>query len=114
MFISDSRLFVSRNAERFLRRNFKKEELPVFGRLSDANKCIIYLRIGDAHIIEGSHSFYLWVYDKLPENQRVTKYGIFEFDPRELGMGIKEQYLKEYRSYRNDYPINIVHNTNLT
>ncbi len=63
--ITKTRLFLSRAAAKYLRSHYKSEHLPNFSVVSDGNKSIIYVQMGDKHMIEGSHSCYLWLYDEL-------------------------------------------------
>ena len=99
--VKNTRLFVGRSANRFLLDNYQQSELPSYAHLSDNDKCIIYMQVGDYHIIEGSHSSYLWIYDRLPSQQPIHNYNVKSFGTRELGVGLREVYEQEFHHKRN-------------
>lgn len=112
-----TRLFVGRSAHRFLLDNYRQSELPSYAHLADNDKCIIYMQVGDYHIIEGSHSSYLWIYDSLPSQQHIHNYNVGSFGVRELGVGLKEIYTREFQHRQDDFfserslfPFRIQHN----
>ncbi|GIU15823.1 MULTISPECIES: EH signature domain-containing protein [unclassified Shewanella] len=72
--VENSRLYLSRQAERYLKLHYKKDELPNYSVVSDQDKSIIYLKLKNAHVIEGSHSCYLWIYPNLHEDALVFNY----------------------------------------
>ncbi|WP_295031794.1 EH signature domain-containing protein [Shewanella sp.] len=74
--VENSRLYLSRQAERYLKRHYKKNELPSYSVVSDQDKSIIYLKLKNAHVIEGSHSCYLWIYPHLHEDALVFNYNL--------------------------------------
>ncbi|WP_257291908.1 EH signature domain-containing protein [Endozoicomonas sp. ONNA1] len=117
--VKNTRLFVGRSANSFLLDNYRQSELPSYAHLADNDKCIIYMQVGDYHIIEGSHSSYLWIYDRLPSRQHINNYDINKFGARELGVGLKEVYTREFQERQDDlfsepsmYPFRIQHNPN--
>lgn len=63
--ITETRLYLSRGADLYLRNNYKPEHLPIYSMVQNGDRSIIYVQLGDTHIIEGSHSCYLWIYPKL-------------------------------------------------
>jgi len=73
--IQNTRLYMSRQMALFLRKNYKAEHLPDFSTVADGDKSIIYVDLGSAHIIEGSHSCYLWIYKALDPSATVFDYG---------------------------------------
>ena len=72
--IQQTRLYVSRQMAYFLKKNYKAEHLPDYSIVVDGDKSIIYVDLGMAHIIEGSHSCYLWVYKSLDPSATVFDY----------------------------------------
>ncbi len=108
--VGKTRLFIGRGAKSFLQSTYDAKELPRFADLRDANKSIIYLQVGHLHMIEGSHSSYLWIYDKLPESN-LLNYSINEFAVRELGLSMKEQYENQFGT-ATYFPHQITHNPN--
>lgn len=73
-FVNGTRLYLSYGAARYLRQNYKKEHLPNFSTVTDGDKSIIHVTLDGAHLIEGSHSCYLWVYKDLDESAIVFDY----------------------------------------
>ncbi|NWH06735.1 EH signature domain-containing protein [Desulfobacter latus] len=105
--IHGSRLFVSTSADNYLQSHYKKSELPGYA-ICKGGASVIYLNIKGHHMVEGSHSFSLWIYDKLPEESSLLDYSINSFEQRELGIGLKEKY--EHENIDSlEYPINIRH-----
>lgn len=92
--IQGSRLFVSSAADAYLRKNYKKSELPQYATCGGTIS-VIYLNIQGHHMVEGSHSFSLWIYDRLPKQATLLQYGKNKFSNRELGIGLSEQYNDE-------------------
>ncbi|MEZ4600739.1 MAG: EH signature domain-containing protein [Syntrophotaleaceae bacterium] len=111
--ISDSRLFVGKHAEKYLNKNYLRHELPEYAFVKDPYRSMIYLRVGEVHLIEGSHSFKLWVFPKLPSQINLMDYSNKEFTPQELSSDIRYAYLKEFNSDWNRIA-DIIHNPNIT
>lgn len=72
--IQNTRLYMSRQMTYFLKKNYKAEHLPDFSTVADGDKSIIYVDLGNAHLLEGSHSCYLWVYKSLAPSATVFDY----------------------------------------
>lgn len=109
--VGTTRLFVGNNARTFLNRNYEKKELPSFAKLIDPDKSIIYLQIGGLHMIEGSHSFSLWIFDHLPEDNDILNYSKNIYGVRELGLDLAEKYWhgKKWSSHTAELPHRIIH-----
>lgn len=60
--VRNSRLILSSEAERSLRRSIHRDNLPVFATLNGGEVCMIYLDLGTGSLIEGSHNFSARVY----------------------------------------------------
>jgi hypothetical protein len=73
--IQNTRLYMSRQMAHYLKKNYKSEHLPDFSIVTDGDKSIIYVDLGYAHIIEGSHTCYLWIYKALAPSATVFDYG---------------------------------------
>jgi hypothetical protein len=71
--VSHTRLYMSMGASSYLNRNYNKEHLPSFSHVK-GDKSIVYLQLGDIHIVEGSHSCYLWIYRQLDSSAFVLDY----------------------------------------
>nr|WP_267955399.1 EH signature domain-containing protein [Halomonas ethanolica] len=97
--IKSTRLMLGSKAE-YSVRNILKNELKVNyikldGQLSD--KAIIYLDCGDFHLIEGSHSFKLWVY-LAPPSRKYVGYEVTSLSHFDLTNMVPASYKKDYPS----------------
>ncbi|MCZ6804787.1 MAG: EH signature domain-containing protein [Proteobacteria bacterium] len=72
--IRGTRLFVSKQADHYLRRNHNSDELPNYARVVGTNTSIIYLKLDKAHIVEGSHNHRFWIYEDMPESAAPSNY----------------------------------------
>jgi hypothetical protein len=106
--VSQSRLFVNNRAEHYLKKNYDKEELPEYAKVNDSYRSMIYLQVGDLHMIEGSHSFKLWIFPKMPTDSLIFDYGRRLFWPAHLSSDIQQKYVKEFGSSA-PRPASIVH-----
>lgn len=111
--IGGSRLFVGGAPERYLLENYKKDELPEYAKVSDTYRSMIYLQIGHCHMVEGSHSFKLWLFPWLPSDTKIMSYAKKSFSPRELSYGLENLYWQEVGDGAKK-PVSIVHHPDLT
>jgi hypothetical protein len=83
--VTNTRLYLSRNAERYLRNQYKREHLPSYSIIRNPDKSLIYVQLGDgdAHMVEGSHSCRLWIYRHLHDSAVV-------FDPSKTSVSYNE------------------------
>ena len=75
--IANTRLYLSKSAERYLKSNYKPEHLPAYSMVENGTKSLIHVQFvnNQAHMIEGSHSCYLWIYRQLHSSAVVFDYG---------------------------------------
>ena len=106
--VSNSRLFVNWRAEAFLKKAYKSEDLPEYAKVKDSYRSMIYLQVGNLHMIEGSHSFKLWIFPEIPESSNILSYQHADFTARELSSGLKALYDMEF-GFDAKQPANIVH-----
>lgn len=90
--IRSVRLFVSTHADDYLRRNYNREELPSYARVTDPNTSIIYLKLDKAHIVEGSHMHRFWIYEDISESEPPFNYDKDIFARHELSNLETESY----------------------
>jgi hypothetical protein len=92
-----TRLMLGRMAEESVRRMLEKEVQTTFVRLegSMSDKAVIYLDCGDFHLVEGSHSFKIWVYLAQPGGT-VKSYDRTVFTHADLTGDLPRQYKKLY------------------
>lgn len=88
--VNGTRLYLSYGAARYLRQNYKKEHLPSFSTVTDGDKSIIHVTLDGAHLVEGSHSCYLWVYKDLDESAIVFDYSKQNVSYRSLTGGMNQ------------------------
>jgi EH_Signature domain len=113
--VKQSRMFLGKEAERYIKRNYQGENIPSYSFLGHDTKSIIYLDLGFCKIIEGSHSCYFWIYDKLPSSQTITNFSKKRFGYRELTSTMGEQYCDERPNilsvaYDRTLPGRVMHN----
>lgn len=60
--VINSRLILSYDAARSLKRGIHRDNLPVFATVTSGEQCMIYLDLGEGKLIEGSHNFAARVY----------------------------------------------------
>lgn len=72
--ITGTRLYLSNSAAKYIRSNYREEDLPQFSYVQGGSRSILHIQLGGAHLIEGSHSCFLWVYPKLDETAIVFDY----------------------------------------
>lgn len=60
--VTGTRLYLTSEFRRYLRKHYEDEHLPELYSVSSNDKSIIYVELGAAHLIEGSHSCKLWIY----------------------------------------------------
>ena len=72
--VRDARLFLSRRAEDYVRRHYKENALPAYSRVKNASISVIYLNIDGKHVVEGTHSFSLRIYQRLPRRNPIEDY----------------------------------------
>lgn len=95
--IRNSRLLLGNKAQQIVKEILGKEVrtsfAPMDGTMND--KAIIYLDCGDFYLIEGSHSFKLWVYLAQPSDT-LTSYDKRIFSHHSLTSSIPANYRKLY------------------
>ncbi len=89
--ILNTRLYLSKDAARYLKRNYDPMHLPNFSTVKDGDKSIIYVQMKGAHMVEGSHSCYLWLYPYLDPSVCVFNYNIDSPTYYQLTQGINDQ-----------------------
>jgi len=85
--ITHSRLFLGLDASKFLAELHEKNEIPVeYATLREHDRAIIYVRVGDNHIVEGSHNFSIRLYGDFDFPHDVLNYSKRTYRSRELGV----------------------------
>ncbi len=72
--VTNTRLYLSEGAKRYLHSNYDAEHLPNFSTITGDSRSIIHVELGGVHLIEGSHNCYLWIYPKLDSSAIVFDY----------------------------------------
>lgn len=92
--VHGTRLFLTDDSIRYLKKNYNQEHLPSFSRVA-GDKSIIYLRVGHSHMIEGSHSCRLWIYDDLDDSAVVKNYNLTDFTYEDLTTGMNRRMIRK-------------------
>lgn len=108
--IYESRLFISNNAERYVKRKYQRQNLPEYARVNDSYRSMIYLKVGDFHIIEGSHSFKLWIFKSIPSEASIFDYAVKRFTSQELSSDLARLCYRKTNDYYGKWPVSIRHN----
>jgi len=95
--IRNTRLMLGHAAEGIVKRLLGDEIKTNFATLEGtlADKAIIYLDCGDFHLVEGSHSFKIWVYLAKP-GTLVSSYDFTSFNHGDLTHATPSQYRAMY------------------
>lgn len=104
--ITHTRLYLSRDAATYLERIYKGEDLPSYSIVSNGDKSIIHVELGDSHIIEGSHSCYLWIYKRMHRSSIVFDYSIEKASYSSLTVDLSHKM----RLKKTPHLTNITHN----
>lgn len=94
--ILESRLFLSRTAEMYILKNYKKSELPTYALSGSTKTSVIYLNVNGVHMVEGSHSFTLKLMDKIPTKSNILNYSKYKFSDSDFRLNISSEYYREY------------------
>ncbi|EKS2405607.1 EH signature domain-containing protein [Pseudomonas aeruginosa] len=97
--IRHTRLMLGRNAKQSVKRILGSEVKTSFAGMDSAmsDKAVIYLDCGDFHLVEGSHSFKIWVYLGQPGHW-VKSYERNQFSHLDLTTSLPSQYKAAYPS----------------
>ncbi len=94
--ILESRLFLGRKASSFLQRSFKASEMPKYLKLKSADTSVIYLNLGNVHLVEGSHSFTLKAMTKIPQQSPLASYQDTPVADRDFRVLLESQFYQEF------------------
>ncbi|MEQ3622341.1 MAG: EH signature domain-containing protein [Marinobacter sp.] len=99
--VRNSRLMLGSKAEFFVKRILDKEMLSSYARMdgSMSDKAVIYLDCGDFHIVEGSHSFKIWLYQESPDPSFVN-YDKNYYTHSDLTIKLPRLYRKDHKGKR--------------
>lgn len=101
--IRNTRLLLGGKAQQSVRRILGKDVKTSFARMDGVmnDKAVIYLDCGDFHLVEGSHSFKIWVYLAAP-GEALRSYERTIFSHSDLTSTIPATYKKLYPSLPYD------------
>jgi len=88
--IKNTKLYMSRQMATYLEGVYDKEHLPEYSLVEDGDKSIIYVDLGSAHLVEGSHQCQLWIYRALHDSAPMFKFGKQIESYRNLTKGLHE------------------------
>lgn len=101
--IRSTRLLLGGKAQQSVRRILGKEVKTSFARMDGQmnDKAVIYLDCGDFHLVEGSHSFKIWVYLAAP-GETLRSYERNSFSHYDLTTTIPGTYQRLYPGLPHD------------
>jgi hypothetical protein len=73
--ILETKLYLSRQAEHYILKNYKTEHIPEYSIVKDGDRSIIYAKLTHGHMVEGSHNCQIWFYESLDVSAHVLHYG---------------------------------------
>ncbi|MCV6589933.1 MAG: EH signature domain-containing protein, partial [Marinobacterium sp.] len=88
--VGHTRLFLSRRADRYIRQNYRQGEVPQYAMLKESDISVIYLKVREIHLIEGTHDTKLWIYPQLPSNAQLLSYEVRQFTKAQTGSGMED------------------------
>ncbi|MGL5335484.1 MAG: EH signature domain-containing protein, partial [Enterovibrio sp.] len=92
--------FLSANAEHYLKKYYKQDHLPEYARVNSKDTSMLYLNLfGKVHMVEGSHSFKLQLFDKLPTKSNIATYNVNQFEDSDLRKDVNRQYYREFNNF---------------
>ncbi len=89
--IVHTKLYLSKKADRYIRKNYKPEHVPDYSIVEDGDRSIIYAELTSGHMIEGSHNCQIWFYNNLHETAPVLQFGRQSERYRNLTIGLSER-----------------------
>ncbi|GAC31730.1 EH signature domain-containing protein [Paraglaciecola polaris] len=92
--IVHTKLYLSKKADKYIRKNYKPEHIPDYSIVEDGDRSIIYAELTNGHMIEGSHNCQIWFYRNLHESAPVVKFGRQRERYRSLTVGLNETMYK--------------------
>lgn len=90
-----TRLMLGRDAETAIRKILGSELKTSYVKLSMPDKAVIYIDCGEFCLIEGSHSFKLWIY-LAPPSEKVYSYDVKVLSHQDLTINVPASYRKKY------------------
>jgi len=100
--IVHTKLYLSKKADWYIRKNYKVEHIPDYSIVDDGDRSIIYAELTNGHMIEGSHNCQIWFYRNLHDSAKVLQFGKQRIGYRALTAGLNEQ-MYEYGCEAYDY-----------
>lgn len=97
--VKETRLFMGSRARSHLRLRFGKNVLSDITPLTnpaDKETSVIYVNCGRFHLVEGTHSFKLWVYSGQPA-AALTNRSTRDFTLSRLRKDVPREFLKQYK-----------------
>ena len=81
-----------------MKRNYEAEDIPEHALVASGKTSVIYLElVGGLHMIEGTHSFKLKIFDQLPKQPEILDFGKKHYQDSELRTSIMNRYGSEAR-----------------
>ncbi len=72
--VSLTRLFLGAHPESFLKKKLGSSKMPFYTKINQSDLTAIYYHVGSAHVIEGTHSFAMRIFDAIPSRSSLRSY----------------------------------------
>jgi hypothetical protein len=73
-YVTESKMFLGSKAHTYLTQHLNKEDIPYHGAYKGTITSVIYLKVGNIHFLEGSHSFKLRMGTQLPNKMDIMNH----------------------------------------
>jgi len=103
--INHTRLFLSNDAVNYIETQYDPEKRPMYAQISHKNKSLIYMQVGDVHLIEGTHNYSARLLDRLPQSSGITDQEKKKFILPELATGLDQKYVSEFQESKHLYVV---------
>ncbi len=97
--LKESRLLLGKQAEHYVREQFDARDLSGFGKLSSADVSLIYLNLHGVHLLEGTHSFQVRIYQDLPIE------GLADYEVNKFSMSNIRKYAADVSVKHSHSPV---------
>ena len=97
--VIQSRLFLSRDASRYLKASYSEEDIPEHALIRSGHTSVIYLELtGGLHMIEGTDNMKIKILDALPPRPQILNFAVRMFADSDFRANIVLGYRREQAS----------------
>ncbi|ETR69192.1 MAG: hypothetical protein OMM_04092 [Candidatus Magnetoglobus multicellularis str. Araruama] len=103
--ITKTRLFLGNDAVDYIEKQYDSENRPMFAQINHKNKSIIYMQVGKAHLMEGTHNYSVRLMDQLPPGSDITDQNKNKYILTELATGLDQAYASAFKESTHLYVV---------